>query len=190
MIKPRKEVKIKRFSVDDYYKMVDAGILLECPHEEILDGILYEMPSSTPRKASVTNRLNVFLLKTHDDKDFSIRLYQLIRLDDFNELEPDFVFLKKQENNYQKMRPTKNDVLLVMEISDESIEFDKNMKLPLYAKAGIKEAWLINLPQNLVELHTNLSDDVYQTLKLFKLGETIKSEFIPDLEIEVDKVLG
>jgi Putative restriction endonuclease len=100
MIKPRKEVKIKRFSVDDYYKMVDAGILLECPHEEILDGILYEMPSSTPRKASITNRLNAFFQKRYDDNDFSIHLYRLIRLDDFNELEPDFVFLKKQENFY------------------------------------------------------------------------------------------
>jgi Uma2 family endonuclease len=77
-----------------------------------------------------------------------------------------------------------------MEISDESLEFDKIRKLPLYAKAGIQEAWLINLPQNLVEIYTNPSDEVYQAVKLFRLGETIKSEIIPNFEIEVDKILG
>jgi Uma2 family endonuclease len=190
MIRPRKEVRIKRFSVDDYYKMVDAGILLECPHEEILDGILYEMPSSTPKKAAVTNRLNELFCKNFDDKDFSIHLYRLVRLDDFNELEPDFVFLKKREDSYQNQRPTAKDVLIVMEISDESIEFDKSKKLPLYAKFDIQEVWIVNLPKNIIEIHTKPNEGIYQTVKINKLGEVIKSEVIADLEIEVNKILG
>jgi Uma2 family endonuclease len=190
MITPRREIKIKRFSVDDYYKMIEAGILLECPHEEILDGILYEMPSSTPKKAAITSRLSELFHKNFDDKDFSIYLYRLVRLDDFNELEPDFVFLKKREDSYRNQHPTAKDVLLIMEISDESIEFDKSRKLPLYAKAGIKEVWIVNLPKNIIEVHTNLSDEVYQTVKLFKLGEVLQTEAIPDLEIEVNKILG
>jgi Uma2 family endonuclease len=148
------------------------------------------MPSSTPKKAAITSRLSELFHKNFDDKDFSIYLYRLVRLDDFNELEPDFVFLKKREDSYRNQHPTAKDVLLIMEISDESIEFDKSRKLPLYAKAGIKEVWIVNLPKNIIEVHTNLSDEVYQTVKLFKLGEVLQTEAIPDLEIEVNKILG
>jgi Uma2 family endonuclease len=190
MITPRREIKIKRFSVDDYYKMVDAGILLECPHEEILDGLLYELPSSTPKKAAITSRLSELFYKNFDDKDFSIHLYRLVSLDNFNELEPDFVFLKKRDDAYRNQHPTAKDVLLIIEISDESIEFDKSRKLPLYAKSGIKEVWLVNLPKNIIEIYTKPNKGIYQTVKITKLGEVIKSTTIPDLEIEADKILG
>jgi Uma2 family endonuclease len=60
----------------------------------------------------------------------------------------------------------------------------------LYAEAEIPEVWIVNLPKNIVEVHQKPSDGLYQITKLFKLGESMKSEVIPDLEIEVDKILG
>ncbi len=140
MMKPRREIKIKQFSVDDYYKMIEAGILLENPHEEILDGILYEMPSSTPRNASVTNFLSSHFYRRFDEIDFSIHQYRPIRLDNFNELVPDIAFLKKREDSYRNGHPKANDVLVLIEIADQTLDFDKtknflfmeNLKFPKF----------------------------------------------------------
>ena len=190
MIKPRREIKIKRFSVDDYYKMIEAGILLENPHEEILDGILFEMPSSTPRKSAITSRLSEIFFTKFDDKDFLVQIYRPVRLNTFNELETDFAFLRKREDLYKNGHPTAKDVFLLMEISDESLEFDKTRKLPLYAEAEIQEVWIINLQSNIVELHQRPSNGLYQFVKIFNRGEAVQSEVLPNLTLSVDEILG
>lgn len=189
-MKPRREIKIKQFSVDDYYKMVEAGILLENPHEEILDGILYEMPNSTPRNASVTSFLSNHFYRRFDEIEFSIHQYRPVRLDDFNELVPDLSFLKKREDSYRNGHPKANDVLVLMEISDQTLEFDKTKKFPVYGKFEIPEIWLVNLLNNLVEVYRQPIEGIYKNVKIYKLGEIVKSETISQLEIEVNKILG
>ncbi len=177
-----------RFSVDDYYKMIDLGMLKDYEKAEIIDGQLIKTMTIGDRHAQIVNKLTKILVKTVSD-DILVSVQNPLRLTDFNEPEPDLVLADLTKYDGSR-HPRPNETLIVIEVSDASLKYDRETKLQLYAVTGIKEAWLINLPKNLVEIHTNLSDDVYQTVKLFKLGETIKSEFIPDLEIEVDKILG
>lgn len=189
-MRPRRKIKIKQFSVDDYYKMIETGILLENPHEEILDGILYEMPSSTPRNAAVTSFLCNHFHRKFDDANFSIHQYRPVRLDDFNELVPDILFLKKREDSYRNGHPKANDVLVLIEIADQTLDFDKVKKFPVYRKFEIPEIWFVNLLKNLVETYTNPNNGIYKNVKIHTKGEIVKSETIPHLEIEVNKILG
>lgn len=88
----------------------------------------------------------------------------------------------------QPVRPEER--LLVIEISDTTLKYDRDVKLPLYAEAGIAEVWIVNLKKELVEIHQNPFNDLYQTVKIYKPGETLRSEILPELSLEVSKILS
>jgi Uma2 family endonuclease len=177
-----------RFTVDEYYKLIDLGMLHDYEKAEIIDGELIRTMTIGDRHAQIVNKLTKILIKNVSD-DILVSIQNPLRLTDYTEPEPDVVLADLTKYDGSR-HPRPAETLLVMEVSDSTLKYDRDTKLPLYAESGIKEVWLINLPKNLVEIHTNLSDEVYQTVKLFKRGETIKSNIIPDLEIEVNKILG
>jgi Uma2 family endonuclease len=177
-----------RFTVDEYYKLIDLGMLHDYEKAEIIDGELIRTMTIGDRHAQIVNKLTKILIKNVSD-DILVSIQNPLRLTDYTEPEPDVVLADLTKYDGSR-HPRPAETLLVIEVSDSTLKYDRDTKLPLYAESGIKEVWLINLPKNLVEIHTNLSDEVYQTVKLFKRGETIKSNIIPDLEIEVNKILG
>jgi Uma2 family endonuclease len=111
-----------------------------------------------------------------------------IRLSDFNEPEPDLVLadLTKFDG---KRHPQPDEVFIVVEVSDTTLKYDRDVKLPLYAEAEIQEVWIINLQSNIVEVHQRPSNGLYQFVKIFNQGETIVSEVLPNLSLSVDKLL-
>ncbi len=177
-----------RFTVDEYYKLINLGMLHDYEKAEIIDGELIRTMTVGDRHAQVVDRLNRILVRALPD-EILVRIQNPLRLTDYSEPEPDVVLADLTKYDGSR-HPRPSETLVVIEVSDSTLKFDRDTKLPLYAESGIEEVWLVNLPKNLIEIHTNLSDEVYQTVKLFKLGETIKSVTIPDLEIEVDKILG
>ena len=86
--------------------------------------------------------------------------------------------------------PRPAEVILVVEVSDSTLKYDRDLKLPLYAEAEIAEVWIVNLPNKIVEVHTKPKFGLYQLVKIYNRGETVKSEAIPNLEIEVEKIIG
>ena len=112
-----------------------------------------------------------------------------LRLSDYNEPEPDFVLadLKKYDG---KRHPRPAEVILLVEVSDSTLKYDRDKKLPLYAEAGIPEVWIVNLPSEIVEVHTKPAFGFYPLTQIYKRGEVVKSEAIPNLEIEVEKIIG
>jgi Uma2 family endonuclease len=177
-----------RFTVDEYYKLIDLGMLHDYEKAEIIDGELIRTMTVGDRHAQVVNKLNKILVKNVSD-DVLVSVQNPLRLTDYNEPEPDVVLADLTKYDGSR-HPRPSETLVVIEVSDSTLKYDRETKLSLYAEAGIKEFWIVNLPKNIIEIHTNLSDEVYQIVKIFKLGDTIKSETIPDLEIEVDKILG
>lgn len=79
--------------------------------------------------------------------------------------------------------------MIAIEVSDTTLKYDRDVKLSLYAEAGIPEVWIVNLPNNIVEVHQNPSNGIYQPAKIFKRGESLKSEILPNLNLEVDEIL-
>jgi len=81
------------------------------------------------------------------------------------------------------------DVLILIEVSDATLKYDRDTKLTLYAEAGVPEAWIVNLPNDIIEIHQKPSVGIYQLTKIFKRGEQIESEILPDLKLEVNEIL-
>jgi Uma2 family endonuclease len=113
-----------------------------------------------------------------------------IRLDDFSESEPDITFLRWRDDYYKTSHPTPADVLLVIEVADSTVESDRSYKMPLYAKAGIPETWLVNLPDETIEIYDEPAGGAYQLSKSFNRGEEIQAHSVADLRISVTDLLG
>src|SRR5437763_16913610 len=106
---------------------------------------------------------------------FIVRVQSPIRLNDFSEPQPDVALLRWRDDFYRHAHPTPADVLLVVEVADSTVETDRSYKIPLYAQAGIAEAWLVNLPAEQVELYASPANDAYPITQPFKRGAGARS---------------
>ena len=179
----------KRFSVAEYYRMAEAGILGRDDRVELVEGVIVEMAAMGSRHAACVRRLEA-LLNQHSLRESIISTQCPIRLDDASEPEPDLALLKPREDFYSGEHPGPGDVLLVIEVSDTSAEYDVEVKLPLYARVGIPETWLVDLTTGTVEIHSRPASGGYRQTLRAKRGEALKSEAVSGLEIVAEDVLG
>lgn len=177
-----------RFSVDEYYKMIELGMLKDYEKAEIIDGELIQKMTIGDKHAAVVNKLTRLFVKNVSD-DILVSVQNPLRLSDFNEPEPDLVLadLTKYDGN---RHPRPEEVILLVEVSDSTLKYDRDFKIPLYAEAGIPEVWIVNLPNNIIEIHQKPSNGLYQLVKIFKSDEIASSEKLPDLLIPVKDILG
>ena len=177
-----------RFSVDDYYKMIELGMLKDYERAEIIDGELVRKMSVGDRHAYVVDILNRFFNKSLTD-DILIRIQNPLRLTDYDEPQPDIVLadLTKYDG---KRHPRPAETILVVEVSDSTLKYDRDVKMPLYAEAEIPEVWIVNLQNEIIEVHQQPSVGIYQLAKIFKRGEMVESAVLPNLALEVDSLLS
>ncbi len=176
-------------TVDEYERMGEAGIFHPDDRLELLEGEIYEMsPIGSPHAACVT-RLHELLTLKYANK-LSVISQNPIRLNDFSEPQPDIALVRRREDFYQHGHPTPADVLLIIEVADSTLESDRSYKIPLYARAGIAESWLVNLPEEQIEIFATPTNSVYQTSRTFRRGEAVQSQTINDLNISVSDILG
>lgn len=177
-----------RFKVDDYYKMIELGMLKDYEQAEIIEGELIKKMTVGDRHAFVVNRLNKFFSRTVSD-DISVSVQNPVRLSDYNEPEPDLVLADLTKFDGRR-HPRPKEILLVVEVSDTTVKYDRETKLSIYAEAEISEVWIVNLPNEIVEVHTKPSVGLYQLVKIFKRGEVLKSETLPNLKLSVDDLMN
>lgn len=177
-----------RFSVDEYYKMIELGFLKDYEKAEIIEGELIQKMPIGDRHAAVVNTLTRIFVKNVSD-DVLVSVQNPVRISDFNEPEPDFVLadLTKFDG---KRHPRPEETLLIVEVSDTTLKYDRDTKLALYAEVEIPEVWIVNLKNDIVEVHQKPGVGIYQLAQIYKRGERVKSSILPNLEIEVDKILG
>lgn len=177
-----------RFSVDEYYKMIDLGLIKDNEKAEIIDGELIKKMTIGDRHALIVDLLAGFFFGLRNGS-IRVRIQNPLRISDFDEPEPDVVLadLTKYEG---KRHPRANETILVVEVSDTTLKYDRDTKLPLYAQAGIQEVWIVNLIANIIEVHQNPSNGLYQVTNIFSHGETLNSQVLPDLSLDVDQILG
>ncbi len=177
-----------RFAVDDYYKMIELGMLKDYERAEIIDGELIRKMSIGDRHAYVVDILNRLFNKSLTD-DILIRIQNPLRLTDYDEPQPDIVLadLTKYDG---KRHPRPAETILVVEVSDSTLKYDRDVKMPLYAEAEIPEVWIVNLQNEIIEVHQQPSVGIYQLAKIFKQGEVVKSSVLPELSLDVDSLLS
>jgi Uma2 family endonuclease len=183
------EIVRRHFTVHDYHRMAEAGILHEDDRVELIEGEIVEMAPIGSRHHACVMRLDE-LLRRSEGQGYIVSVQGPIRLDEDAEPQPDLALLRRRKNFYAAGHPTPEDVLLVMEVSDTSRSYDRNVKLPLYARAGIPEVWIVDLVEDVIERHTDPAQEGYRRLERARRGETLQSEALPALVLPVDAVLG
>ena len=158
-----------RFLIDvnQYYKMAEAGIIQPTDRVELIEGEILTMSPINSPHVGIINRLNKFLVRYLGD-DASISIQNPIRINQRTEPEPDIVIAKYRKDEYGSKKITPKDIYLVVEIAASSLEYDRRVKIPLYAKSGIPEYWIINVEKKQIEQYTNPKGDEYLKKKTIR----------------------
>lgn len=176
------------FTVEEFERMGEAGIFSEDARLELIEGEIVEMSPIGSRHAACVNFLNRFLNRAVGDIAI-VSTQNPIQLDDFTEPQPDVALLRVRDDFYRNSHPKPSDVLLIVEVADTTIDYDRLVKLPLYAKAGIPEVWIINLPAERIEVYARPSGEAYQTTKQVERGDDVESQTIASLKVGADMIL-
>ena len=177
------------FTVGEYYRMAEADILTEEDRVELIAGQIVAMSPIGSRHAACVDRLNG-LLHRQPEQAFIVRVQSPIALDAYSEPEPDLVLLRPRADFYAEAHPSAVDVLLAVEVADTSVEYDREVKLPLYAQAGIPEVWLIDLQKGHIEVYARPQSGAYQQRVEVAADATFTSPTVAGLELAVADVLG
>ncbi|MBI2760109.1 MAG: Uma2 family endonuclease [Chloroflexi bacterium] len=179
----------RRFTVDEYHCMGDAGILREDERIELIEGDIVLMPPIGSDHMGGVNYLNQLLVLRLGDRAI-VSVQNPVRLSSNTEPEPDFTVLKPRADFYRTAIPTAADVLLLIEIARSSLRYDQRIKLPLYAAAGIPEVWIAALPTSRILVHREPSATGYRSITEHQRGDTIAPLAFPDVSVTVDEILG
>lgn len=172
-----------RLNVDEYYRMAEAGILEWNSRVELIDGKIIDMaPIGMDHGATVSGLAKTLILACGDRA--IVRVQGPVRLDLENELQPDFAVLRLRADNYRVHgHPGPPNILLLVEVSDSSLRFDRTVKLPLYARAGIVEYWIVNLRDRLVEGFRDPGPDGYATMPTYRPGDSVALAVMPEIVV-------
>ena len=162
--------------------MGEAGIITPGHRVELINGEIIEMSPIKSPHAGTVNLLNRLLGKILGD-NFIISAQNPVELSQNSEPEPDLAVLKYRDDLYTKSHPQPADVLLVIEVADSSLDKDREIKLPLYAAAGIEEVWIVNLQDQQIEVSTEPSDQGYSNCHIYRKGDTIQHDLIGALAV-------
>jgi Uma2 family endonuclease len=177
------------FTTTEYHRLIEAGILTEDERVELIDGELIKMAPIGPRHAACVNRLDEFL-RDEIKKLAIVSAQNPIQISEHSEPQPDIALLKRRDDFYAQDHPSPEDVLVEIEVADTTAESDREVKIPTYARAGIAEAWLIDLYNDRIEVHTRPASGVYQEVRIVLRGQRVTSISIPQLKLKADDILG
>ena len=182
----REEIRTRRFTVSEYHRMAEAGILGEDDRVELVGGELVEMTPIGSRHLACVVALNHLLVEASGRRWF-VSVQNPVRLSERDEPQPDLSLLRGRP---APAPPGPEDVLVTIEVSDTTLSYDRNVKLPMYARARIPEAWIVDLTGRKVEVRSDPASDGYRASKTFGPGEVIVSSTAGGISLPVDEVLG
>jgi Uma2 family endonuclease len=185
-----------KLTCEQYHLMAEAGILnagggthTEGNRLELIRGEIIDMsPIGTKHNACIARLTDTFFTKLHGKA--IIWVQSSLRLDPHSEPQPDLVLLKPRLDFYEAELPKPSDVLLIIEVADSSISYDLDVKLPLYAEAGIEEFWLIDINNRALTSYTSPAPDGYTNSHRYRSGETISILAFPDVAIAWANIFG
>ena len=175
------------FDVDEYYAMAEAGILTESDRVELLDGEIVTMAPIGSLHASCVSLLT-HILVTYVGERAVVRVQNPVRLSSRTEPQPDVTLVKW--GDYSQGHPKPEDVLLLIEVSDTTVESDRGVKLPLYARSGVREVWIVDLPARSVETYSEPEGDSYAKTGLVGLDGELSPAALGGVALSVREILS
>ena len=179
----------RKFTVEQYHKMVDSGILTEDDRIELIGGEIIEMSPIGTKHAACVNRL-VNLLAQLSRKRIILASQNPIALNENSEPQPDVALLKPRDDFYETAHPQPSDIFLLIEVADSTVKYDREVKIPLYAQANIIEVWLVDIYEQVIEVYQQPISAGYQHIQKFARGQSLSIQAFPDVNISVDEIFG
>jgi Uma2 family endonuclease len=176
------------FTISDYDRMIEAGILDEDDRVELIEGEIIEMTPIGHRHAACVKRLNLLLGRTLG-ADATIGVQDPIQLGDRSEPQPDISALRPSPNFYASAHPTTEDIFLLIEVAESSATLNRQVKVPLYARHAVAEVWLVDLDDNSVTVYRDPTPTGYISVRVTRRGETPTMQAFPRREIAVSDIL-
>jgi Uma2 family endonuclease len=178
-----------RLDVGAYYRMAEAGILSHPQRVELIEGDIFDMNPIGSRHAAVTRRLEQQFARAVADGIVLVSVQNPLRLDAYNEPQPDFVALRPRADAYAASHPGAADALIVVEVSDSSLDHDRKTKLPLYARFGVPEVWIIDLSGGAVEVYRDPAQGRYASTARMTQGALTPAR-VPEVAIDIATLLA
>jgi Uma2 family endonuclease len=179
-----------RFTVEEYHRMGDAGILPEDNRLELINGDIVVREPIGAYHAGTVVRLNR-LWTSHVGNRAMVSIQNPVQFPrEDTELQPDVMLLRPREDFYTTAHPQAGDVLLLIEVADTTLRLDRHIKIPLDARVGVREVWLVDLTTAQVEVHREPRGDRYRDVRVLARGERVAPEAFPDLSLEVSELIG
>jgi Uma2 family endonuclease len=183
------EITKKLFTVDEYYSMAEAGIIGPDERVELVEGEIIQMSPIGHRHGVRVVRASTMFFEALGRRAV-ISTQGTLRLNKRTELEPDLVVFKPRADFYASGRATPADVLLVVEMADTSLSYDRNIKIPLYAAAGIPEVWIQNIKKDVLLVHRDPRGNDYATSLELQRNEFVSPIAFPENRFSIDNLFG
>ncbi|MEX0866063.1 MAG: Uma2 family endonuclease [Pirellulales bacterium] len=178
-----------QFTVADFARMAEAGIFGQDDRVELIDGEVRAMSPIGPRHAAIVKRLNAMLSRQVAGLAI-VSVKDPIQLSDFSEPQPDIAVLSMRDDYYAHSHPLPADVLLLVEVAEKSLEYDREEKVPRYASAGIPEVWLIDVQRETITHYSEPAGNGYRQEQLLRRHDQIASTMLGSLRLALEDIFG
>lgn len=179
-------------TVDDYYRLVEDGVLSEYDRVELIEGRVVEMaPIGDDHIAATTDLTGLFVMRLHGRADVSVQ--SPVNLARRSEPEPDLAIIHHVPGGRRKAKtrkPTPSEIYVIVEIANSSLAFDLGEKAEMYARHGIQELWIVDIPNDRLVIHREPTPNGYASVQSMTRGESVSPLAFSDVAFTVDEILG
>ena len=178
-----------RITVDEYHRMAEVGLLAPDARVELIDGEIIDMPPIGKEHTSVVDQLNRLFVRAVGDEAI-VRVQGSVRLGRMSEPEPDLVLLRSRADFYRSRFATGTDTLLVIEVSDSTLRYDRDVKIPLYARNGVPEVWIVDLQNDQLLVYGELESGKYRSHAVVGRPDRTELTALPGVSVDLSAVFG
>jgi Uma2 family endonuclease len=183
------QLQKRLFTVKEYHLMGETGILSEAERVELIEGEIIQMAAIGTRHATAVRRLNRLFHRLPEDRVI-VDVQNPVQLSERTEPQPDVVLLQFRDDDYETAHPVPSEVLLLVEVADSTVDNDRNVKIPIYARSLIQEVWLVNLVENSLEVYRQPTPNGYSLILNLYPGQEVAPIAFPDFTVSVDLILS
>lgn len=178
-----------RVTVHDYHRMAEAGVLAPDARVELIEGEIIDMAPTGKDHQSIVDQLNRMLVRAVGD-DAIVRVQGSIRLGEWSEPEPDVVLLQPRPDFYRARFAFGTDCLLVIEVSDTTLSYDRDKKVPLYARHAVPEVWIVDVQHAALLVYGDLRDGEYQRRAVLERPATVPLARLPGVVLDLAPIFA
>jgi len=180
---------VARLTIDQYDRMIAAGILREDQRVELIHGEIRDMSPIGPDHETAVDKFTEWSFESLPKKKVWVRVQNSVGVPELDSApQPDIVWVARRD--YRSGRPTADDVLLIVEVAESSLRFDRSEKAELYATAGVKDYWLLNLVDHSIEVRRTPNRGTYRELKVYSGRDKVSPLAFPKIALPVKLIFG